>query len=86
MRQPEHRRRRRLGHIGFSYNGDIEHNTVLFNQSTNPTIATNGGGILVMGAPDVDPTCGVTTDQDCVSTRRSGRRTARVRASSSMPI
>jgi hypothetical protein len=57
-----------LAHIGFSYNGDIEHNTVLFNQSTNPTIATNGGGILVMGAPDVDPTCGITTDQDCVST------------------
>ncbi len=47
-----------LGHLGFIYNGDIEHNTVLFNQSTNPTIPTNGGGILVMGAPDVDPACG----------------------------
>ncbi|MGB8517344.1 MAG: hypothetical protein WCD45_05600, partial [Gallionella sp.] len=56
-----------MAHIGFSANGDIEHNTVLFNQSTNPTIATNGGGILIMGAPDVDPTCGITTDQDCVS-------------------
>jgi hypothetical protein len=55
-----------LGHMGFIYHGDIEHNTVLFNQSTNPTIATNGGGILIMGAPDVDPTCGATTDQDCV--------------------
>jgi hypothetical protein len=55
-----------LGHLGFSYNGDIEHNTILFNQSTNPTIPTNGGGIVIMGAPDVDPTCGATTDQDCI--------------------
>ncbi len=56
-----------IAHIGFSYNGDIEHNSILFNQSTNPTISTNGGGLLIMGAPDVDPTCGATTDQDCVS-------------------
>jgi len=56
-----------FGHIGFIKNGDIEHNTIIFNQSTNPTITTNGGGLLVMGAPDADPTtCGVTTDQDCV--------------------
>jgi hypothetical protein len=56
-----------FAHIGFIKNGDIEHNTVIFNQSTNPTITTNGGGVLVMGAPDADPTtCGVTTDQDCV--------------------
>jgi hypothetical protein len=55
-----------VGHIGYSYNGDIEHNSILFNQSTNPTIATNGGGILIMGAPDVDPTCGVVTDIDCL--------------------
>jgi hypothetical protein len=55
-----------LGHIGFSYMGDIEHNTVLFNQSTNPTIASNGGGILIMGSPDADPTCGTTTDADCL--------------------
>jgi hypothetical protein len=57
-----------IAHIGFSYNGDIEHNSILFNQSTNPTIATNGGGLLLMGAPDVDPTCGLTTDADCVPT------------------
>jgi hypothetical protein len=57
-----------LGHLGFSYNGDIEHNAFLFNQSTNPTIATNGGAMVIMGAPDVDPTCGATTDQDCVVT------------------
>jgi hypothetical protein len=57
-----------IGHMGVSYNGDIEHNSVLFNQSLNPTIPANGGGILVMGTPDSDPTCGATTDQDCVST------------------
>ncbi len=56
-----------VGHVGFIYNGDIEHNTIIFNQSTNPTIAANGGGLLVMGAPDVDPPCGLTTDADCVA-------------------
>jgi len=55
-----------VGHLGFIYNGDIEHNTVVFNQSLNPTISANGGGILVMGTPDVDPPCGITTDADCV--------------------
>ncbi len=57
-----------LGHIGFSYNGDIEHNTILFNQSTNPTIPANGGGVIVMGAPDADIVCNnnATLDQDCV--------------------
>jgi hypothetical protein len=55
-----------LGHLGFSSNGDIEHNTIIFNQSTNPTIPANGGGIIVMGTPDADPTCGINTDQDCV--------------------
>ena len=56
-----------VSHIGFIKNGDIEHNTIIFNQSTNPTITTNGGGLLVMGAPDADPTtCGVSTDQDCL--------------------
>jgi hypothetical protein len=58
-----------VAQIGFSYGGDIEHNQILFNQSTNPTIPTNGGGLLVMGSPDVDPTsCGTTTDLDCVPT------------------
>jgi Chitobiase/beta-hexosaminidase C-terminal domain/Fn3 associated/Bacterial Ig domain len=55
-----------VAHLGLSYDGDIEHNTILFNQSTNPTIVTNGGGLLIMGAPDVDPTCGLLTDLDCV--------------------
>src|SRR5581483_8546302 len=56
-----------FGHLGFSKNGDIEHNWILFNQSTNPTIPANGGGMVIMGTPDADPTCGTTTDADCVS-------------------
>jgi Bacterial Ig domain len=55
-----------VAHLGYSWNGDIEHNTIIFNQSTNPTIPTNGGGLLIMGTPDADPTCGVTTDADCL--------------------
>ena len=56
-----------FGHLGFSYNGDIEHNTFLFNQSTNPTIPANGGGLIVMGAPDADPVCpGAAADTDCL--------------------
>ena len=63
-----------VGHLGFSYNGDIEHNSVLFNQSINPTIQSNGGGLIVMGAaPDgttlvggVATECGSVTDNDCV--------------------
>jgi hypothetical protein len=56
-----------VGHLGFSYNGDIEHNSILFNQSTNPTIPTNGGGMIIMGAPDADPACATAlADTDCV--------------------
>jgi hypothetical protein len=57
-----------VGHLGFSYNGDIEHNTIIFNQSTNPTIPANGGGIIVMGTPDADIICNnnANIDQDCV--------------------
>jgi len=61
-----------VAHIGFSYDGDIEHNTILFNQSTNPSIATNGGGLIIMGAaPDSNSAalggaeCGAVTDVDC---------------------
>ena len=62
-----------IAHLGFSYKGDIEHNSVLFNQSTNPTIPTNGGGIVIMGgAPDgaipgsaAGTECGSITDVDC---------------------
>jgi hypothetical protein len=52
-------------HLGYVYNGDIEHNSILLNQSTNPTIPTNGGGISVQGTPDTDPVCGTLIDQDC---------------------
>jgi hypothetical protein len=55
-----------VAHIGFSYSGHIEHNSILFNQSTNPTIPTNGGGLLIMGAPDADPECPA-PDQDCLT-------------------
>ena len=56
-----------VAQLGFVWNGDIEHNSILFNQSTNPTIPTNGGGLLIYGAPDVDPPCGATTDADCLA-------------------
>ena len=52
-------------HLGFIYSGDIEHNTIVLNQSSNPTIPTNGGGISVQGTPDTDPICGALLDQDC---------------------
>jgi len=62
-----------LVHEGFIFNGDISHNWILFNQSNNISIPTNGGGIAVLGAaPDGTPPgaaagteCGSTTDVDC---------------------
>ena len=54
-----------LVHLGFIYDGDIEHNSIVLNQSNNPTIPTNGGGIQVMGTPDTDPVCGTQIDADC---------------------
>ncbi len=56
-----------FGHLGLTFNGDIEHNTFIFNQSLNPTIPANGGGLVIMGAPDVDPACSTNNDLDCVS-------------------
>ena len=57
-----------VAHMGFSYNGDIEHNSILFNQSLNPTIPANGGGLLVMGTPDITAaSAAATTDTDCVT-------------------
>jgi hypothetical protein len=63
-----------IAQLGFVYHHNdlghptegIRHNTIIFNQSTNPTIPANGGGLLIYGTPDVDPLCGLTTDQDCV--------------------
>jgi hypothetical protein len=54
-----------VAHMGFSFNGDIEHNSIIFNQSLNPTIPTNGGGLMIMGTPDTDPVCGAAADADC---------------------
>ena len=54
-----------LVHLGEIQNGDIEHNTILLNQSSNPTIPTNGGGIMVQGTPDTDPVCPGVPDSDC---------------------
>jgi hypothetical protein len=63
-----------VAHLGFSYNGEISKNTILFNQTVNPTVPTSGGGIVVMGpAPDgqtvqngVAVECGSVNDEDCV--------------------
>src|SRR2546426_3633032 len=44
-----------IGQLGFVYNGDIEHNTIIFNQSNNPTIAANGGGVILLGGPPPKP-------------------------------
>ena len=42
-----------MTHFGLSFQGDIEHNAFIFNQSTNPTLTTNGGGLIIEGnAPD----------------------------------
>ena len=61
-----------IGHLGLSWNGDIEHNTIQFNQATNPSIQANGGGLIIMGAaPDSNAAmlngaeCGSVTDVDC---------------------
>jgi hypothetical protein len=58
-----------LQHLGLSFNGQIRNNYILFNQSTNPTLPTNGGGIVIEGA-NLDRQlngneCGSTSDQDC---------------------
>ena len=63
-----------VAHSGFSNDGTMSHNWILFNQTQSPTIPTNGGGIGVMGAsPDrmiVTPAptpaeCGTMNDLDC---------------------
>jgi hypothetical protein len=56
-----------LVHLGETFNGTIQHNTLAFNQSINPTIPTNGGGIMVEGTPDTDPVCPGVPDADCPS-------------------
>jgi hypothetical protein len=59
-----------VAQMGVSFNGKIHNNFVLFNQSNNPTLPVDGGGIIIMGAQE-DRTlpsgqeCGGTTDLDC---------------------
>ena len=56
-------------HLGLSFNGNISHNYILFNQSTNPTLPTNGGGLdrgKCQPRPPLNGNeCGSTNDQDC---------------------
>jgi hypothetical protein len=55
-----------ISQLGFVKNADIEHNTIIFNQSTNPTIPTNGGGLMIGSGPDTDAICNLNNqDTDC---------------------
>ncbi len=40
-----------IGHLGFSQNGSIAYNQIMFNQSFQQTVSTHGGGIFVGGEP-----------------------------------
>jgi hypothetical protein len=55
--------------LGVNFNGRIANNVIMFNQSTNPTLPTNGGGIVVQGANEprtlAGTECGGATDTDC---------------------
>jgi Bacterial Ig domain/Bacterial cadherin-like domain len=50
-----------IGHLGFSQNGTIAYNQVLFNQSFQQTTSTHGGGIIVIGEPPVAGTLSLGT-------------------------
>jgi hypothetical protein len=56
-----------MAHFGFSVNGDIEHNVFVFNQSTNPTLTTYGGGLVIEGVGPDGTLCenSTTIDMDC---------------------
>ena len=55
--------------LGVNFNGRIAKNVIMFNQSTNPTLPTNGGGVVVQGANEPRTLngneCGGATDTDC---------------------
>ena len=57
-----------LVQLGFVWGGDVEHNTFLFNQSANPTVPTNGGGMIVMGAPPDGAPAGSAAGTECGGT------------------
>ena len=50
-----------IGHVGFSQNGRITFNQLLFNQSFQQTSSTHGGGIIVIGEPPVAGTLSLGT-------------------------
>jgi Abnormal spindle-like microcephaly-assoc'd, ASPM-SPD-2-Hydin len=54
-----------LDHRGLSFNGDISHNTIIFNQSFNQTLDTHGGGIVIEGEPNPGNCAGPPTDLGC---------------------
>ena len=55
-----------VAHFGFSWNGDIEHNSIVFNQSSNPTLTTYGGGLIAEGVgPDGTLCENGAVDVDC---------------------
>jgi len=55
-----------FAHLGFSANGNISNNQFLFNQSSNPTIPTHGGGVTIIGDLPDGPVCeALTPDTDC---------------------
>ena len=55
--------------LGVTFNGRINNNVIMFNQSTNPTLPTNGGGIVIQGANEPrmlnGVECGAVNDADC---------------------
>jgi len=55
-----------VAHFGFIYNGTIDHNWIVFNQSTNPTLPTHGGGLIVGGAATDGTVCeAALVDTEC---------------------
>jgi len=63
-----------VAHVGYINDGNISNNFILYNQSSDATLPTNGGGLVIIGgAPDRQTTlpdgtvveCGTTTDVDC---------------------
>ena len=68
-----------MQHLGLSFNGKINNNYILFNQSTNPTLPTNGGGVVIEGA-NLDrqlataPSAARVNDKDCPPGLGAGHR------------
>jgi hypothetical protein len=61
-----------VSHFGLSWNGDISHNWILFNQSNNTTLTTHGGGITVEGDPQPGNCEGLPVDLGCATKLTDG--------------